>query len=66
MENNFDFTSGEHFWQVRSEGRGIRFCVVGHYLKAPDSEPLRVWKRALPGEIGSGETEESGEDEGSG
>jgi hypothetical protein len=71
-EHDFDFTSeGMHLWymgdSVDNDTEGTRVYVMERHVKAPDSEPLRIWKRPLPGEESSDEKdsdeEENGEEE---
>jgi hypothetical protein len=53
---DFDFTSnGKHFWHMLDtpEIEGVRVYIMERPVK--DSEPVRVWKRALPGEEESDE-----------
>ncbi|EPE36789.1 hypothetical protein GLAREA_08952 [Glarea lozoyensis ATCC 20868] len=64
-EFNFDFTGGgTHFWEMLDtlEVEGVRVYVKEEPVKGPGSEPVRVWKRALPGE-GSEEGSEKDSDE---
>jgi hypothetical protein len=52
-EFGFDFTSwGSHYWEMMDtrEIDSVRVYVEKRLIKGPDSEPVRIWKRPLPGE----------------